>query len=82
MEFVQSSTVPRIHLPSYSTYGINVGLQGINWTLTTYVHNLGDKVAYTNASRRAASLSSGTAATLGAAMIAPRTIGATLSWDL
>ncbi|MRW91417.1 TonB-dependent receptor plug domain-containing protein [Duganella sp. FT80W] len=82
MEFVQSSTVPRIHLPSYTTYGLNLGLQGINWTLTTYVHNLSDKVAYTNANRRAASLSSGTSATLGAAMIAPRTIGATLSWDL
>ena len=82
MEFVQSSIVPRIDLPSYTTYGLNLGLQGGNWTLTGYVRNLGDKVAYTNASRRAPSLASGTSATLGAAMIQPRTIGATLSWNL
>jgi len=82
MEFVQSSSVPRIHLPSYVTYGLNAGLQGAAWTLTGYVRNLGDKVAYTNASRRAASLASGTAATLGAAMIQPRTIGFTLAWNL
>jgi iron complex outermembrane receptor protein len=82
MEFVQSSTVPRIHLPSYQTYGINAGLQGMNWTLTGYVRNAGDKVGYLNANRRAASLSSGTSATLGAAMIQPRTIGVTLAWNL
>jgi iron complex outermembrane receptor protein len=82
MEFVQSSTVPRIHLPSYSTYGLNAGLQVLNWTLTGYVRNLGDKVAYLNANRRAPSLASGTTATLGAATLQPRTVGFTLSYNL
>ena len=82
MEFEQSSTLPRISLPSYQTFGLNAGVNDGNWTLTLYVRNLNDVKGYTNASRRAASVSSGTAATLGAAMIQPRTVGFTLAWNL
>ena len=82
MEFVQSSTVPRIHLPGYATYALNAGMHGTNWTLTFFVRNLTDERAYLNASRRAPSLSSGTTATLSGPLIQPRTVGATLSWDL
>ncbi|MDH0867344.1 TonB-dependent receptor [Mitsuaria sp. GD03876] len=82
MEFVQSSTLPRIHLPGYTLWGLNAGLQGSHWTLTMYVRNLTNEAAWLTAARRAPSLASGTSATLGATPVQPRTVGVTLTWDL
>ncbi|SEK87565.1 Outer membrane receptor proteins, mostly Fe transport [Roseateles sp. YR242] len=82
MEFEQSSTLPRISLPSYSTVGLNLGVSTDRWTLTLYGRNLTDEKAYTNASRRAASLASGTSATIGATLVQPATVGFTLAWNI
>lgn len=82
MEFEQSSTLPRISLPSYTTYGLNVGVTTGSWTLTLYGRNITDEKAYTNAGRRAASLASGTNARLAAYLIQPMTYGFTLAYSM
>ncbi|MDN3922543.1 TonB-dependent receptor [Roseateles violae] len=82
MEFVQSATVPRVHLPSYTLLGLNAGVQGTGWTVTAYIRNLTDETGYITAGRRAASMASGTNATVAATPVQPRTFGVTASWDL
>ncbi|MFT4198889.1 MAG: TonB-dependent receptor [Pseudoxanthomonas sp.] len=77
MEFTTSASIPRIHLPSYTTVGVNAGVQGQAWSATLYVRNLTDAVGYLNALRRGSLASS----TLGATLIQPRTVGLTLAWD-
>lgn len=81
MEFTQSESLPRIHLPGYTTVGLNVGLQGADWLLTVYARNVGDTKGYLNANRRAASLSTGTNAIYGPTLIQPRTVGMSLVWN-
>ncbi|QNH22135.1 TonB-dependent receptor [Xanthomonas sp. GW] len=77
MEFTTSASIPRIHLPSYTTVGLNAGVQGQAWSATLYVRNLTDEVGYINANRRGSLASS----PLGATLIQPRTVGLTLAWD-
>lgn len=81
MEFTQSQSLPRIHLPAYTTLGLNAGLEGSNWTLTAYLRNLTDEKGYINANRRAASVSSGTNAVYGSTLIQPRTAGVNVVWS-
>ncbi|WP_268872068.1 TonB-dependent receptor [Xanthomonas massiliensis] len=77
MEFTTSAGIPRIHLPSYTTVGLNAGIQGQSWTATVYVRNLTDEVGYLNANRRGSLATS----PWGATLIQPRTVGLTLSLD-
>jgi iron complex outermembrane receptor protein len=82
MEFTQSATLPRIFVPSYTTFGLNAGVQGRQWSLTFYVRNLTDEKGYTNVNRRASSTTTdNSATTFGATLIQPRTVGVTTSWD-
>jgi iron complex outermembrane recepter protein len=77
MEFTTSASIPRIHLPSYTTLGLSAGVQSQAWSATLYVRNLTDEVGYINANRRGSLASS----TLGATLIQARTVGVTLAWD-
>ncbi len=82
MEFTQSATLPRIFVPSYTTFDLNAGVQGKQWSLTFYVRNLTDEKGYTNVNRRASSTTTdNSATTFGATLIQPRTVGLTTSWD-
>ena len=77
MEFTTSANIPRIHLPSYTTFGLNAGVQGQAWSALLYVRNVTDEVGYLNANRRGSTATS----PLGATLIQPRTVGVTVSWD-
>jgi len=77
MEFTTSASIPRIHLPDYTTVGVNAGVQGQGWSATLYVRNLTNEVGYLNALRRGSLASS----PIGATLAQPRTVGLTLAWD-
>lgn len=76
MPFTTSKDLPRIHLSSYTTLGLNVGIQSFTWKATLYVRNLTDEIAYLNSNRRGSSASS----ILGPTLIQPRTIGLSWTW--
>jgi len=80
MEFTQSESLPRIHLPSYTTVALNAELDVSEWTMNFYVRNLTDKYGFINANRRGSSdTTGGTDVTYGATIIQPRTVGLSLS---
>ncbi len=80
MEFTQSEDLPRIHLPSYTTVNLNMGIEGMDWKVNVYANNLTNEDGIINANRRSAT-TTGTDVTYGATIIQPRTFGVNFTLD-
>jgi outer membrane receptor protein involved in Fe transport len=70
--FGRTPTTPRFRLPGYTSADLRAGVEGMDWGVTLYVKNIGDKVAFVNAQARNAT--TGISA-YGVSLIQPRTIG-------